>query len=108
MPPATSSAAWKPSVESDGRSDLAGHVLGAPGRDGGQDGEAERAADLLGRVDQPAGQPGLVLCDAVDGADGERHERRGQPDRSSTPSSYTEPSLPSSAARPKRRVGLQT
>jgi hypothetical protein len=39
---------------------------GVAGGNGGDDGEADRAADLLGGVDKSAGESGLVLVYAGD------------------------------------------
>ena len=44
----------------DGRGLSRDQVVGAGDRHGGQDGQAERAADLLGRVQQPRRQARLV------------------------------------------------
>ena len=46
--------------------------------DRGQDRQAERAADLLGRVDQPGRQARLVRLDARHRGDRHRHEREAE------------------------------
>src|SRR6266480_4684908 len=51
-------------------------VVGAADRNGGEDGEAECAADLLGRVQQPCRQARLVGWDAGVGGGGDRDEHR--------------------------------
>src|SRR5215217_4758777 len=59
-----------------------GHgVVGTAVGDGGEDRQAERAADLLRRVDQARGQTGLVRLDAADRSDGHRDEREAEADR---------------------------
>ena len=56
-------------------------VAGAAVRDRGEDRQAERAADLLRRVDQARGQAGLVVLDARHRGDRHRHEREAEADR---------------------------
>ena len=50
-------------------------------RDRREDREAERAADLLGGVDQAAGEARLAFLDAGDGGDRRRHEGEAEPGR---------------------------
>src|SRR5215218_10290858 len=59
-----------------------GHgVVGAAVGDGGEDRQAERAADLLRRVDQAGRQARLVRLNPADRCDGHRHERQAEADR---------------------------
>lgn len=51
------------------------------GGDQAEDRQAERAADLLGGVDQAAGQALLAVGDAGDGGDRDRHEGEAEADR---------------------------
>src|ERR671911_490246 len=56
-------------------------LVGARIRDGDEDGQAERAADLLRRVDEPGREPRLLRRHAAHRADGHRHEREAEADR---------------------------
>ena len=83
IPAPTANAYWKPSVSarvSCGRvaPGLLHDRLGVGRGDGGEDRDAQRAADLLGGVDQPRGDAGLVGLHALEGGDRDRHE--GEPE----------------------------
>src|SRR6476646_8129346 len=62
----------------EGRGVLGGADLGVGDR--GEDGEAEGAADLLGGVDQAAGEALLAVLDAGDGGDRDRDEGEAEAD----------------------------
>src|SRR6516164_705680 len=69
-------------VEAVGQRDVDGLALTeqgaqAGGGDRGGDRDTERPAELLGGVDQPRGQPGLLLGDAGQPADRHRDEGEG-------------------------------
>ena len=54
---------------------------GGLGRDRGEHGEPERAAELPRGVDEPRGQAGLRVRDARHRRDRHRHERETEPER---------------------------
>ena len=72
----------KPLGQRDGGAVDAGaeQALGAAVGDRGEDREPERAADLLGGVDQPRGEPRLVRLGPGHGGDRHRHEREPEAD----------------------------
>ncbi len=85
MPAPTANAYWKPSVRAPGSAEafppasLISESVWVVATVG-QDRDAERAADLLGRVDEARGDPRLVGLHALQGRDRDRHEGEAQAD----------------------------
>ena len=82
-PAQTRNASWKPSVSAIAwlRSPRGERVVGGGRGDRGGDGQAQSAAHLLARVDQPGRQAGLVGPHPGDRGDRGRDEREAQADR---------------------------
>ena len=55
------------------------HAGGLAGRQRREDGQPQRAADLLGGIEQAAGQAGVLVADAARPQQGDRHERQAHP-----------------------------
>ena len=75
-------AASKPSVSATGSAEPV--AVASSVRDGGdrrEHSDAERASDLLRRVDQPGGEAGLGVAHSGQRGDRDRHEREAQSDR---------------------------
>jgi hypothetical protein len=63
------------------------------------DGNAERAADLLARVQQSRREPGLLRSDSDKGSDADGYERERQPNRERQVERQRAPVLPSTGSR---------